>query len=111
MNQTMHPCESCSMPIETGTYCSYCVTASGELQPFDERFEIWWAGKCAKSLVCRGRRPNRTLSSSCRKCPPGRTTRSWWRAGARGKTYPRFHGAMVNHPGPYRCKAVLFQKE
>ncbi len=39
MNQTMHPCESCSMPIETGTYCSYCVTASGELQPFDERFE------------------------------------------------------------------------
>ena len=39
MNQTMHPCESCSMPIETGNYCSYCVTASGELQPFEERFE------------------------------------------------------------------------
>ena len=39
MNQTMHPCESCSMPIETGTYCSYCVTATGELQAFDERFE------------------------------------------------------------------------
>ena len=27
------------MPIETGTYCQYCVTPSGELQPFDERFE------------------------------------------------------------------------
>jgi hypothetical protein len=39
MTQTMHPCESCSMPIETGTYCAYCVTANGELQPFDERFE------------------------------------------------------------------------
>lgn len=34
-----HPCESCSMPIETGTYCSYCVTDTGELQPFDERFD------------------------------------------------------------------------
>jgi hypothetical protein len=27
------------MPIETGTYCQYCVTSAGELQPFDERFE------------------------------------------------------------------------
>jgi hypothetical protein len=26
------------MPIESGTYCSYCAPA-GELQPFDERFE------------------------------------------------------------------------
>jgi hypothetical protein len=34
-----HPCESCSMPIETGRYCPYCVDAKGELQPFDERFE------------------------------------------------------------------------
>ena len=34
-----HPCESCSMPIETGRYCRYCVDASGELQPFEERFE------------------------------------------------------------------------
>jgi hypothetical protein len=32
-------CESCSMPIEAGPYCQYCVTPSGELQPFDERFE------------------------------------------------------------------------
>ena len=30
-----HPCESCSMPIETGRYCRYCVDASGELQPFE----------------------------------------------------------------------------
>jgi hypothetical protein len=27
------------MPIETGTYCMYCVTPSGELQAFEERFE------------------------------------------------------------------------
>lgn len=38
MNQSTHRCESCSMPIETGAYCSYCVTATGELQPFAERF-------------------------------------------------------------------------
>ena len=39
MTNAMHPCESCSMPIETGAYCVHCVTSSGELQPFDERFE------------------------------------------------------------------------
>ena len=27
------------MPIETGAYCQYCVTPTGDLQPFDERFE------------------------------------------------------------------------
>ena len=39
-----HKCESCSMPIESGAYCQYCVTASGELQSFEERFEkmIGW---------------------------------------------------------------------
>jgi hypothetical protein len=35
----MTPCESCSMPIETGPYCRHCVDAHGKLQPFDERFE------------------------------------------------------------------------
>jgi hypothetical protein len=39
MSPEKHACESCSMPIESGTYCQYCVTATGELQPFDERFE------------------------------------------------------------------------
>jgi hypothetical protein len=34
-----HPCESCSMPIETGRYCQHCTDDKGELQPFDERFE------------------------------------------------------------------------
>ena len=34
-----HPCESCSMPIETGKYCQYCVDTEGKLQPFEERFE------------------------------------------------------------------------
>jgi Putative zinc ribbon domain len=36
---SQHPCESCGMPIETGTYCSYCVGVDGKLQPFEERFE------------------------------------------------------------------------
>jgi hypothetical protein len=39
MTTNQHPCESCSMPIESGRYCQYCVTPSGELQPFHERFE------------------------------------------------------------------------
>jgi hypothetical protein len=34
-----HPCESCSMPIETGRYCQHCTNEHGELQSFDERFE------------------------------------------------------------------------
>ena len=34
-----HTCDSCSMPIETGPYCQYCVNERGELQPFEERFE------------------------------------------------------------------------
>jgi len=34
-----HPCESCSMPIETGRYCQYCADEKGQLQPFEERFE------------------------------------------------------------------------
>jgi hypothetical protein len=42
-----HACESCSMPIETGRYCQYCVDAKGELQSFDERFErmIAWQAR------------------------------------------------------------------
>ncbi len=34
-----HSCESCGMQIESGAYCSYCLDDSGQLQPFDERFE------------------------------------------------------------------------
>lgn len=34
----MSPCESCSMPIETGRYCVHCTDERGQLQPFDERF-------------------------------------------------------------------------
>ena len=42
-----HPCESCSMPIETGRYCKYCANEAGELQPFEERFEkmIGWQAR------------------------------------------------------------------
>jgi hypothetical protein len=32
-------CQSCGKPIETGTYCQYCVGVDGKLQPFEERFE------------------------------------------------------------------------
>jgi hypothetical protein len=39
MSDQKHPCESCSVPIESGTYCQYCVTPGGGLQPFEERFE------------------------------------------------------------------------
>ncbi len=39
MPSSDHRCESCSMPIETGTYCQYCVTSAGDLQSFEERFE------------------------------------------------------------------------
>ena len=35
---TTHSCESCGMPIETGRWCTYCTSDSGELQPFEERF-------------------------------------------------------------------------
>ena len=42
-----HSCESCSMPIETGRYCTYCTDEKGNLQPFDERFErmIAWQAR------------------------------------------------------------------
>lgn len=38
-------CQSCGMPLAVSTgepaplYCRYCTTESGELQPFEERFE------------------------------------------------------------------------
>jgi hypothetical protein len=35
------------MPIETGRYCAYCTDASGQLQPFEERFEkmVGWQAR------------------------------------------------------------------
>ena len=46
MNE-QHPCESCSMPIETGHYCQHCADEHGVLQSFDERFErmIAWQAR------------------------------------------------------------------
>ena len=32
-------CQSCGMPIESGSYCRYCADEHGNLQPFEERFE------------------------------------------------------------------------
>lgn len=39
MNTEPNRCESCGMSIETGRYCAHCTDGSGQLQPFDERFE------------------------------------------------------------------------
>ena len=60
---TKHPCESCSMPIETGTYCEHCVDSSGALQPFDERFErmISWQARKQPSAT-RGELESATLT-------------------------------------------------
>jgi hypothetical protein len=44
-----HACESCSMPIESGRYCSYCVDERGELQPFETRFEKMVAWQMRRS--------------------------------------------------------------
>jgi len=41
MNQQ---CQSCTMPIESGSYCQHCADESGSLHPFEEvfqRFEQW----------------------------------------------------------------------
>lgn len=48
----MHKCESCGMPIESGTYCQYCVDDKGNLQDFDLRFERMqeWALKKGASI-------------------------------------------------------------
>ena len=40
-------CQSCAMPIESGSYCKYCADEKGNLQPFEERFErmVKWMSK------------------------------------------------------------------
>ncbi len=40
-----HDCESCGLPIASGTYCAHCVDAEGRLQDFDTRFArmVGWA--------------------------------------------------------------------
>ena len=45
MSQTQ--CQSCAMPIESGSYCPYCVDDRGNLQPFEERFErmVQWTSR------------------------------------------------------------------
>jgi hypothetical protein len=37
MADTQH-CQSCGMPIDSGTYCAHCVDADGNLQDFATRF-------------------------------------------------------------------------
>ena len=46
-------CQSCGVPIERGTYCSYCVDAQGNLQSFEERFErmVQWASSREPGLT------------------------------------------------------------
>ncbi len=40
-------CQSCSMPIESGTLCQYCADEGGRLHPFEETFErfIQWVSR------------------------------------------------------------------
>lgn len=46
LHDSLH-CESCGMPVESGTYCQYCTDAEGNLQAFDERFErmVGWQAR------------------------------------------------------------------
>jgi hypothetical protein len=44
-----HTCQSCSMPIESGPYCQYCVDERGQLQPFEQRFERMVAWQAHRS--------------------------------------------------------------
>ena len=42
-------CESCGMPIETGRYCGNCTDETGQLQPFEDRFERMTAWQARRS--------------------------------------------------------------
>jgi hypothetical protein len=37
--ESTHDNHARRLPIETGRYCGYCTDESGQLQPFDQRFE------------------------------------------------------------------------
>ncbi len=39
MSTAKHPCQACTMPIPSGPYCTHCSNETGELKPFDDRFE------------------------------------------------------------------------
>jgi hypothetical protein len=55
-------CGSCSMPIESGRYCAYCVDERGELQPFETRFArmVDWQGTPLAGQEPRGGRTRDT---------------------------------------------------
>ncbi len=44
---TQLTCQSCTMPIESGTLCKHCGDERGELRPFDELFTrmMMWTRK------------------------------------------------------------------
>lgn len=52
MSEHQVHCESCSMPIESGPYCQYCVDEDGKLQAFGERFErmVQWVARRDPSM-------------------------------------------------------------
>jgi hypothetical protein len=71
-----HHCESCGMPIESGTYCQHCVDEHGKLQAFDERFERmvqWQLGQKPGTLAPK---LSAKRSSIWQRCPPGAITRA-----------------------------------
>ena len=45
-------CQSCAMPIESGSYCKYCTDEKGNLQPFEQRFErmVQWMSRQKPNL-------------------------------------------------------------
>ena len=47
MSTDKSSCQSCTMPIESGTYCQYCADEAGNLHAFEETFErmLQWSMK------------------------------------------------------------------
>ena len=51
-SQGQHRCESCTMPIESGTLCQYCADEEGALRPFPEVFDrmVQWSRRQDEGL-------------------------------------------------------------
>lgn len=72
MNNEGTVCQSCSMPVETGPYCRYCVDENGELQAFDERL-------ARLSQFMRNREPGLTDAESETRAVKHMATMPAWR--------------------------------
>ena len=72
MNGDQSVCQSCSMPVETGPYCPYCLDDRGELQAFEERVT-------RLSLFMRSREPELTVGESERRALEHMSRMPAWR--------------------------------